>query len=347
MSLSPCACYVIPMYFAKDIGCYDNSLQVWFNDIFNVMKARSAMVVSDKNRIIHNNEMVPVRENVFLFIINFNAFVMYFHLFRDLIYRGQSVVLWTVFEGDAFLCEHYDGPNLQDLAYYVKEMDPISIRPVSTYCAEILQSKGFRVDAILPNMIGADKYDLTHSPKYGQRPFVFLCVCANTERKNLPMLLRAFEKEFDPDEGVLLHIRTSNLSNADLPKHISVLPKLVSMRELYKTAHAFVLPSEVEGFGMPVLEALLNGVPAVVPFHTGMKDFVHEGNALPVKYRPKRNKYHSETNIFGNVYEVDEDDLCRQMRKMVSLAPNLSEGIDRVDLVERFVNPDVFMKSFR
>lgn len=345
MSLNPCACYVIPMYFWTDVGCYDNSLQVWFNDIFELMKMRAAVVVSDKNKLMHNNESVPVKETVYLFIINFNAFMMYFHLYRGLVSNGHNVVLWTVFEGDALLCEHYQGPNLHDLAYYVREMDQISIRPVSTYCADILRSRGFRVEATLPNMVSMDKFDLHHIPNYNRAPFIFLCVCANTERKNIPMLLRAFEAEFGADEGVLLHIRTSNLDNATLPKHITVLPKLVSMRELYKTAHAFVLPSEVEGFGMPVLEALLNGLPVVVPFHSGLNEFVHNGNALPVQHRLKRNHYHSETNIFGNVYEVDEIDLRRQMRRMVSLAPQLSKSIDRKDLANRFANPDVFMQS--
>jgi len=346
MSLNPCACYYIPMYFLKDIGASDNSLQVWFNDILKLMLLRGAMVVSDQNKIIHDNQLIPVQEKFFLFIINFNAFMMYFRDYMYLLEKGHQFILWVVLEGDQLLCEKYTGPKLRDLAFYVKEMESIRIRPVSNYCREVLVSKGFRVDSVLPNMVGSDKFDPNHRPNYKTTPFVFLCVCANTERKNIPMLLRAFEEEFGEDEGVVLRIRTSDIDASNLPSHITVLPKTDSMRALYKTAHAFVLPSEVEGFGMPVLESLLNGVPTVVPFHSGMKDFVNESNSLPVEYRTKYNTYRSETNIFGNVYDVDEADLRRQMRNMIHAAPRLSGTIDRASLVNRYANPDVFMRNY-
>lgn len=334
------------MYFWKDVGAFENSLQVWFNDILNLMVARAAMVISDRNVVMHKNTSVPVRENYFLFIINLNAFIMYFHLYQYLLQQGHLFILWTVFEGDSLLCENYRGDTLRDLSFYLREMGPVRIRPVSTYCRDILVSKGFDVEPVLPNMVGPDKFDFRHVPDYNVDPFVFLCVCANTERKNVPMLLRAFEEEFRPEEGVVLHLRIPGIDVSKLPSHIRVVPKEEHMRDLYKSAHAFVLPSEVEGFGMPVLESLLNGVPAVVPFHSGMKDFVNESNSLSVKHCLVKNTYRSEPNIFGNVYKVDEADLRRQMRRMLKLASVLSKSIDRAGLVNRYVNPDVFMSSF-
>lgn len=49
--------------------------------------------------------------------------------------------------------------------------------------------------------------------------------------------------------------------------------------ELYRTAHTFVFPSTFEGFGMPLLEAMAAGVPAICADARPMRD-IADGGAL-------------------------------------------------------------------
>jgi glycosyltransferase involved in cell wall biosynthesis len=49
------------------------------------------------------------------------------------------------------------------------------------------------------------------------------------------------------------------------------------LRALYARAHAFVLPSERESFGIAALEARAAGLPIVAMLASGVRDFVRQG----------------------------------------------------------------------
>ena len=59
----------------------------------------------------------------------------------------------------------------------------------------------------------------------------------------------------------------------DLPGHRS----REQLRALYACAHAFVLPSERESFGIAALEARAAGLPVVAMLGSGVRDFVRQG----------------------------------------------------------------------
>jgi glycosyltransferase involved in cell wall biosynthesis len=52
------------------------------------------------------------------------------------------------------------------------------------------------------------------------------------------------------------------------------------MEGLYRRADAYVTASYGEGFGGPVVEALLAGTPVIAPRHTGLADLLPEGYPL-------------------------------------------------------------------
>ena len=54
------------------------------------------------------------------------------------------------------------------------------------------------------------------------------------------------------------------------------------MPRLYNSAHAFVLMSRGEGFGLPLCEAGSSGLPCIVSDHGGQKDIVDEETAYLV-----------------------------------------------------------------
>lgn len=59
----------------------------------------------------------------------------------------------------------------------------------------------------------------------------------------------------------------------ELPGHLS----REALRELYGRAHAFVLPSERESFGIAALEARTAGLPVIAMLASGVRDFVAHG----------------------------------------------------------------------
>jgi glycosyltransferase involved in cell wall biosynthesis len=50
-----------------------------------------------------------------------------------------------------------------------------------------------------------------------------------------------------------------------------------ALRDLYASAHAFVLPSERESFGIAALEARTAGLPVIAMLASGVRDFVRQG----------------------------------------------------------------------
>lgn len=103
--------------------------------------------------------------------------------------------------------------------------------------------------------------------------------------KRVSDLIRAFAKiqKKIPSQLVLvgdgpetrqLKIEASELKLTDKIKFIGAS---IQVAALYNAADVFVLPSEVEGFGMAALEAMSCGVPCVVTQCGGTKELVREG----------------------------------------------------------------------
>lgn len=51
-----------------------------------------------------------------------------------------------------------------------------------------------------------------------------------------------------------------------------------ALRELYRSADCFVLPTRAEGWGLPILESMACGVPAITTRYSAQLDYVDEQN---------------------------------------------------------------------
>ena len=129
--------------------------------------------------------------------------------------------------------------------------------------------------------------------------YTFLSVFEWGERKAPEMLLRAFNEEFRFDEPVVLvckilnadtsvdvheQIRRLELNPAGGSIHVS-LNQVVPTYQLgmvYRSADCFVLTTRGEGWGMPIMEAMACGIPAIATDWSAQCDFMNAENAYPL-----------------------------------------------------------------
>lgn len=169
--------------------------------------------------------------------------------------------------------------------------------------------------------------------------FIFGFVGTNfSERKNIPGLLRAFRKFIDltgasPEEVKLLlwtyiHKDDLNPFGDELPayfQHLGIskyicypneLQYWVGLTEeqmsiLYNCMDAYVTASSGEGFGLPVLEAMACGKPAIAPNFSSHPELV-EGCGLLAKIA----EYQPRNRIMSFQAVVDTGDLADKMRQL-------------------------------
>jgi glycosyltransferase involved in cell wall biosynthesis len=168
------------------------------------------------------------------------------------------------------------------------------------------------------------------------RRFRFLHVSSGFPRKAIDVLLEAYACTFTDRDDVSLVVKTfPNVHNetarqvADLRARHPSCPDVVLIEEdlppgqlvdLYRQCHAFVAPSRGEGFGLPIAEAMLLGLPVVTTAFGGHRDFCREDTCLFVDYTFARSQSHM--GLFDSVWvEPDAGQLARALRRVADAPP--------------------------
>lgn len=109
-----------------------------------------------------------------------------------------------------------------------------------------------------------------------------------TAGKGVPELLAAIEELIETEDftftfiggGTLLHTVRNKIDGKDWQGRVSAPGWLsdAQLREEYRTADVFVLPSHAEGFPMSLIEAFSMGVPAIVSDVGGVSDSLRDGS---------------------------------------------------------------------
>ena len=136
---------------------------------------------------------------------------------------------------------------------------------------------------------------------FENNPFVFLCVSEPHYRKQLDKLIDIYCSRFTSSDDVLLLIKTKFPGPDAKPFEMDIRPHLAAARQkygtkmpaikvlggflsevapLYRTAHAFVLPTAGEGWGMPFLESMACGNVVIAPEYGGQLDFLNKNNSI-------------------------------------------------------------------
>jgi glycosyltransferase involved in cell wall biosynthesis len=149
--------------------------------------------------------------------------------------------------------------------------------------------------AVVPEGVDTDFF---HPGPRGEGRFRFLSVGKWENRKYPDGLLRAFIEEFGADETVELYLHAHNpyipgfslaeaVGRTGLPDTGNIVLgepcSLTDLRALYRSADCFVLPTRAEGWGLPILEAMACGLPAIVTAYSAPADYIDEANGYPLR----------------------------------------------------------------
>jgi glycosyltransferase involved in cell wall biosynthesis len=210
----------------------------------------------------------------------------------------------------------------------------------STWGRENLLSNGIdssRV-AVVPEGVDSDFFR-PGSKRNGR--FRFLMVGKWEQRKFIDGLLQAFNEEFSSQEDVELYLHAHNpymphmspkkrLEQAGFSNAGNIILgepcTLPELRQLYQSANCFVLPTRAEGWGLPILESMACGVPAIVTRYSAPIDYLNEENSYLLDVKRMVDAHDDDFDIHtGQWAEPDVAHLRHLMRTAFQDRQQLSE----------------------
>jgi len=163
---------------------------------------------------------------------------------------------------------------------------------VSKHSRDALAAAGVEKDIkIVPEGVDTTTFTKFVKPLQKDDHFLFLSIFKWEARKSPDILLEAFAEEFKPGEKVALLMQSYNpflqglnmyakLFEMNLPPHapVRIIPPVKTRSEVaayYRTADCFVLPTKGEAWGLPVMESLACGTPAITTNWGGALEFMN------------------------------------------------------------------------
>ncbi|MFZ0668379.1 MAG: glycosyltransferase, partial [Acidimicrobiales bacterium] len=131
---------------------------------------------------------------------------------------------------------------------------------------------------------------------------------------DVSLILKTFPNPHNQVESILSGLRAKHLNppdvrwiDRDLFDH--------DVMALYNLASCYVHPARGEGFGLPVAEAMVAGVPVITLAYSGLADFVSEDTATLIGYdlQPAQTHFNVPNSVWA---EPDRGQLAIEMRRM-------------------------------
>jgi len=148
---------------------------------------------------------------------------------------------------------------------------------------------------VVPNVVDTGRFTRPEHPR-GAGPFRFVCIAMLGPNKNIQLLVRAFHRAFPVTESVLLDIVGEGRERRRLESLVSGMKERHRIRFLGSLdtdgvvdalgrSHCCVSSSDVETFGVTLIEALATGLPVVATRSGGPEDIVTPecGHLVPVR----------------------------------------------------------------
>lgn len=214
-------------------------------------------------------------------------------------------------------------------------LDGITV--MSRYVQKVLVDAGVSVPVVTTGL-GADHIlpvPPSACPLQPDGRFTFLHVSSCFPRKGVDLLLAAYFGSFNASDPVSLVIKTFPNPHNDVEHQLSLLhaeypdgPMVVLinrdvedgvLRSLYHVCHCLVAPGRGEGFGLPLAEAMLHGMPVITTGYGGQTDFCTDKTAWLIEYDFRYARTHM--GQFDSVWaEPRVAHLAKQMREVYRLS---------------------------
>ena len=183
--------------------------------------------------------------------------------------------------------------------------------------------------AIVPNAVDTDFFKLAPLTKKDKK-FTFFALSNLVSHKALDFLIKSFYKAFYKDSEVQLLIggdgpdrkRLESLcEELGLSRRIFFLGRLnrEEARSYFHRAHAFVHPSDVETFGVVVIEAMASGLPVVSTICGGPEHIVTKESGYLVNCRDETQFSTALAQLRGSVDRFDAEKIRQYTIKRYSL----------------------------
>lgn len=205
------------------------------------------------------------------------------------------------------------------------------VMTISSFTKEVLKNSGVKVP-IESVPIALDN-DFREKPS-GRYPletkkiFKFLHISTAKKRKGVDVLLKSYFKSFNKNDNVVLVLKTTpgpdnyvdflirELQNENSPEilHINTDLSEEDLKNLHASADCEVYPTRAEGFGLPILEAMYQGIPVITTNYSGQLEFCNEQNSYLINYKLDYTRESEMVNIGAKWAEPDENHLSYLMQ---------------------------------
>lgn len=178
----------------------------------------------------------------------------------------------------------------------------------------LVEDLNFKGEIVVTKGVGVFNY--VEQPPFEPRSEVkrFLYVGRLTDVKNLPLLIKAFSKRKDLILNIVGFGEQEDYLKSIAGDNVNFLGAVDNKKlpQVYQENDVFVLPSEIEPWGLVVEEALNNGTPVLVSDRVGCgPEIVDESNGLVFKHD-------SEADLLDKIDEITDLNRYNQLRKNIS-----------------------------
>ncbi|MGH9400998.1 MAG: glycosyltransferase [Terriglobia bacterium] len=265
----------------------------------------------------------------------------------DLDLSGRYRVGRTMFETDRIPLGFLDRCNAMDEVWLPSRFN------METFAASGVDERKLR---LVPPGVDIELFRPGSNPLPipQKRGFNFLSIFDWQMRKGYDALLRAYLREFKPDDDVALILKVSQMNDTarDLEAEINFFierevgvplqktPPIILIKQfspqaemsaLYAAADCFVLPTRGEGYGRPYLEALACQLPVIATNWSGQMDFLNAGNSYLIESKLTTVPKTIDLELFmGHRWaEPDHEHLSHLMREVLSGREEAARKADR------------------